>query len=84
VIQTNRQKGLRAPAINIQVRKVQIHDIRGTTAAAEVAYSVSSYNLVNSSGQPKERIRPRRDHVDLSLAKPNLQWLVTNVFDLGD
>src|SRR4051812_23010987 len=84
-IETNAAKGRRGPDARVNVHSIRVHDLDGRLALAEVHYDVNAYPLVNEKGQVLSRIPARSDLVDLSVVQNKSgQWIVANVFDLGD
>ncbi|MDQ1620841.1 MAG: hypothetical protein QOE19_3410 [Actinomycetota bacterium] len=72
-----------APEAQITVISVNVHDVIAKSAAAEVSYDVSAYDLVEMSGKVVSHVPPRKDHVALSLLKVSDRWILANVFNLG-
>jgi hypothetical protein len=77
------EQGQTTPEAEWKVRRVQVHDLIGKTAAAEVNYDVSAYEVLNSAGQRVRRFPARKGHVDLSLVLNGEKWILTNVFNLA-
>jgi hypothetical protein len=77
------RRGQTTPEAEWKVRRVQVHDLIGKTAAAEVTYDVSAYEVLNSAGESVRRFPARKGHVDLSLVLNSESWILTNVFNLA-
>jgi hypothetical protein len=82
-IEADARKGLKTPEAIWTVRAVNVHDIVRNTAAAQVAFDVNAYELVDEHGSAVSRIPARRERVDLSFVKQGGLWIATNVVDLG-
>jgi len=65
------------------VRRVKVHDVFGKTAAAEVHYDVSEYEVLDSTGERIRRFPARASHLDLSFVLDGETWILANVFNLG-
>jgi hypothetical protein len=65
------------------VRRIQVQDVIGITAAATVAYDVSGYRVENKSGQTESVFKPASNRVHLSLQKAGESWTVVNLVALG-
>jgi hypothetical protein len=74
-------QGRTTPDAAWMVVGVRVHDIVGTTAAAEVQYKVGAYDVMDRSGEVINRIPARNSHVDLSLLRIDRGWILTNVFN---
>jgi hypothetical protein len=82
VIDRGAAKGERAPDAAWRLRSVRVHDIAGKTAAAEVKYHVTAYDVVDSSGRVLTHIKADESHFDLSLVESAEGWIISNVFDM--
>jgi hypothetical protein len=83
VIDAGAARGERAPDAKWNVDTVRVHDVIDTTAAAEVHYRVTGYDVLSSSGKVLAHIDPQTSHLDLSLVKTGHGWVITNAFDLN-
>ena len=83
VIERNAAKRHRTPDAELSVVSVRVHDIFGQTAAAEVSFDSSSYDVVDAEGKVVETIPARKSRVDLSLVQVNGMWIISNLFNLG-
>ncbi|MGH8895294.1 MAG: hypothetical protein ACRDWY_18605 [Actinomycetes bacterium] len=75
-------KGRSTPKVSWTVQSINVHDIIKTTAAAEVHYDVSAYEVLSPRGKVINRLPARQGHVDLSLVQDSRGWILANVFDL--
>jgi hypothetical protein len=82
-IDSDATKGRSTPKARWTVVSVNVHDLAGATAAAEVSFDVNAYNLVDKDGTVISRVAARRDRVDLSFGKRQDAWILANVFNLG-
>lgn len=82
VIDNGAAKGERAPDAAWRLRGVRVHDIAGKTAAAEVKYHVTAYDVLDASGGVLTHIKASDSHLDLSLVESTEGWIISNVFDL--
>ena len=82
VIDKGAAKGERAPDAEWILRDVRVHDVFGKTAAAEVKFDVTAYDVLDSSGRVLTHIDAKRGHLDLSFVQSAEGWILTNVFDL--
>jgi hypothetical protein len=76
-------RGESTPQAAWRVRSVRVHDVLGKTAAAEVKYDVSAYEVFNSAGDKVRGFPARTRHVDLSLVYFDDAWILSNVFNLA-
>jgi hypothetical protein len=82
VIDKGAAKGERAPDAAWQVKSVNVHDVAGKTAGAEVKYHVTAYDVLDASGRVLTHIKADDSHFDLSLIESSEGWIISNVFDL--
>ena len=82
VIDKGAARGERAPDAAWKVKSVRVHDVLGKTAAAEVKYHVTAYDVLDASGKVVTHIGPDNSHLDLSLVESSEGWILSNVFDL--
>lgn len=71
------------PDASIRIVSLSVHDVFGKTAAADVAYDVNAYDVMDRTGTIVNRVPARKDRVDLSFVMADAGWVVANVFNLG-
>jgi hypothetical protein len=82
VIDEGAAKGEHAPDAAWRLKHLRVHDIAGKTAAAEVKYHVTAYDVLDASGRVLTHIKADDSHFDLSLVDSAEGWIISNVFDL--
>jgi len=82
IIERNSVEKERTPDAAFSLKSVRVHDIFGTTAAAEVKYEVSAYDVIAEDGEIVTRIKAQRSHYDLSLVRTEAGWILANLFNL--
>ncbi|MDQ1585819.1 MAG: hypothetical protein QOH80_1184, partial [Actinomycetota bacterium] len=65
------------------LKTINVHDVVGLTAAAEVNASVPPYRILDGSGAVKEDSRGGSLHDDFSLVKQGDRWIITNTVNLN-
>jgi hypothetical protein len=85
VIEQGARRGESTPDAEWRLESVDIHDLLGRSAGAEVRYAVTAYDVINKAKKTVDHVDSKTSHLDLSLVKGSHSWVVTNVFDLeGD
>jgi hypothetical protein len=82
VIERNAMERERTPDAAFSLRSVRVHDVAGKTAAAEVKYSVSAYDVLDANDRVVTHIKKQSSHFDLSLVHTDSGWVLANLFDL--
>jgi hypothetical protein len=62
---------------------VEVKEIQGNTAAAEVHYVVPAYKVVDHQGHVTEEIPYSQGDDYLSLVRKDAAWMLGNTFDLN-
>ena len=83
IIQDNRRRGRSGPDAQINVVKIDPHDVIGKTAGVVVEIRAATYDLVDKQGDVVSHIRARSYKVDLSFVSTNDAWILHNVFNLA-
>jgi hypothetical protein len=82
ILDKNARTGRTTGDAKFSLRSVKVHDVTGKTAAAEVRYDVSAYDVLRSNGTVVSHVRAQSSHLDLSLLEVGRRWRVANTFDL--
>jgi membrane-bound lytic murein transglycosylase MltF len=82
-IDRTRAKNRQIPQAKWRVQRVAVHDVIAKSAGAQVWYTVTAYEVLDSNGRVLDRLPKRVKHVDLSLLNTSQGWILANVFDLG-
>ncbi|MEP6760268.1 MAG: DUF6318 family protein [Sporichthyaceae bacterium] len=82
VIERNATENERTPNASFKLQSVRVHDIAGKTAAAEVEYTVTAYDVLDANDHVVTHIKKQRSHFDLSLILGDSGWILANLFDL--
>jgi hypothetical protein len=82
IIERNAVEKERTPDAAFHLESVRVHDVAGTTAAAEVKYTVHAYDVLDANDRVVTHIKRQRSHFDLSLVQVDRGWILANVFDL--
>jgi hypothetical protein len=82
ILDRNKKTGRTTPGAAFSLRSVNVHDVTGRAAAAEVRYDVSGYDVLTRDGTLKSHIKAQSSHLDLSLIDVHQTWQVANTFDL--
>jgi len=83
VINKNRRQGETAPDSTIDLHSVQVRQVEGPTASAEVRFTASAYDVVNAAGDVVDRVAGLEGHWDLSVVRtPQGAWVIANLLDL--
>jgi hypothetical protein len=61
------------------LKSLNVQDVQGNTSSANVTYSVSAYQDLDSRGNVVESYEPYDGHDLLYMVKPNGQWIVRDV-----
>lgn len=65
------------------LRDLNVHDVIGGSAAAEVRATVPPYRVLDASGKVIEDSGGGTLHTDFSLTRTGERWLITNAVNLG-
>ena len=83
IIERGAKRGEKAPDAKWIVRSVDVHDVNGRTAVAEVRYDVSGYDVIDESGEVLGHVKPQKSHFDLSLIRAPHGWIIGNLVELS-
>ena len=75
--------GGRYEGTSYEVTSVNVHDVAGATAAAEVKADVSPYKVIDGSGKTIEDSPGGQLHTDYSLVHQGNRWIIVNAVNLG-
>ena len=82
IIEKNVTEKETTPDVEFSLESVRVHDVFGKTAAAEVRFHVSEYDVLDEDGKVVAHIKEQSNHLDLSLVRSDSRWIVANLFDL--
>ena len=82
VIERNASENERTPDALFTLQSVRVHDVVGSTAAAQVKYAVSAYDVLDADDDVVTHIKAQRSHFDLSFVRSGSDWILANLFDL--
>jgi hypothetical protein len=82
VIDRGAERGQITPEAEWTITSLDVHEIEGDLAVAEVEYQVSAYDVLDQKGNLLGRVEAQTSHYDLSLSKGPNGWVIGNVFDL--
>ncbi|MDQ1626197.1 MAG: hypothetical protein QOJ49_1695 [Actinomycetota bacterium] len=75
--------GGRYEGARYDLKTVNVHDVVGLTAGAEVNASVPPYRVLDGAGAVKEDSPGGSLHDDFSLVKQGNRWIITNAVNLN-
>jgi hypothetical protein len=81
-ISTLRKEGKSFRGGTFHVNMVEVQDLFGRTAAAEVKYAVAPYDVLNDQGKVVNHYDAQENLVHVSLQEERGGWIVNNVFRL--
>jgi hypothetical protein len=76
-------EGGRFEGVHYEVRSIEVHDLEGQTALAEVIAEVPPYKIYDGAGKVSEDSKGGRLHTDYSLVQQDSgEWIIGNSMDL--
>ena len=83
-IERGARRGEITPDAVWTIRLLRVHDVTSGSALAEVKYDVSSYEVLDESGEVLGEVKGQTSHYDLSLVKLPRGWIIGNLIDLDN
>ena len=81
-IQDVANKGFSTPNATWTLESLRVRELAAGQAFVEVRYRVNAHDLIGPDGERADSFPEKRRHLEVSLARSDSRWVVTNLFDL--